>query len=119
LNYSDDYAKIRPKVEEVEKYKANNAEVFLIAHGIVAAACKVAVDKLKREGYKIGLVRPITLRPFPTKAISEVLVNAKRIIFLESALGQLARLFKGELYWINVPFVEATNQQLVLLQKRL
>lgn len=106
LNYADDYAKLRPEVEEHEEYQTKNAEILLVAHGIVSGACKAAVDELRKEGFKVGLFRPITLRPFPLRAATKILPKAEQIITVESALGQLARLFKDELYWINVPLIE-------------
>jgi len=106
LTYNDNYAKMRPEVEEYEEYKTDRAEFFLIAHGIVSAACKQAIDELRKKNFKVGLFRPITLRPFPTQAAGKILRKAKQIITLESASGQLARLFKDELYWLNMPFIE-------------
>jgi len=106
VNYSDEYNRVRERIEEYDEYQINGAEIILLAHGIVAAACKIAIDKLRKNGWKVGLFRPITLRPFPTKAASKLLGQAKKIIVLESAIGQLGELFKNELYWINVPLME-------------
>lgn len=109
LDYSDDFAKMRQEVEEAENYQTEGAKTIVIAHGIVAAAAKVAIANLRKSGQKVGLFRPITLRPFPIKMATEVLEKADRIITFESALGQLARLFKDELYWINLPLVEVNK----------
>ena len=69
---------------------------MIVAHGIVAGACQEAVKVLRSQGHKVGLFRPVTLRPFPaTKALNS-LQKSKRIIFVESALGQLAEIFKNE-----------------------
>ena len=106
LNYADQYAKDREKIEESEEYRLSGAKIVLLCHGIVAAACKPAIDSLRKKGLKIGLFRPITLRPFPLKAAAKILNKAEKIIILESALGQLSELFKSELCWINVPLVE-------------
>lgn len=106
LDYSQAFQKDRLKIEEHEAYRLEGAEIVLVVHGIVAAACKPAVDSLRKKGFKVGLFRPITLRPFPTQAGAKVLAQAKKIVVVESALGQLAQLFKNELYFINVPLVE-------------
>lgn len=106
LDYSDDFAKMRVAVEEAENYQTEGAKTVIIAHGIVAAAAKIAVTSLRQKGSSVGLFRPITLRPFPTAQAAKVLEKAKQIITIESALGQLARLFKDELYWINLPLTE-------------
>jgi len=104
--YSDEYQKKRKEIEEFEDYRLEGAETIIIAHGIVGAAVKEAVDSLRNRGQKVGLFRPITLRPFPLKGAKKVLEKAKKIITIESALGQLSELFKSEFYWINVPLLE-------------
>lgn len=109
LNYSDDFAKMRQEVEEAESYQTEGAKTIVIAHGIVAAAAKVAISNLQKDDQKVGLFRPITLRPFPIKIATEVLAKAEQIITFESALGQLAKLFKDELYWINLPLTEVNK----------
>lgn len=106
VNYSDEYNQVREEIEEYEEYQLEDAKIVLLAHGIVAAAVKPAVDQLRKKGLKVGLFRPITLRPFPAKAASKFLAEAKKIIVLESALGQLAELFKDEFYGVNIPLIE-------------
>lgn len=104
--YSDEYNQIRERIEEFEEYQLANAKIILLAHGIVAAAVKPAVDQLRKQGVPAGLFRPVTLRPFPSKGAKKILEKAEKIIVIESALGQLSELFKAEFYWINVPLVE-------------
>jgi len=109
VDYSDEYNRVREEIEEHQEYQTKEAKIILLAHGVVAAAAKVAVDKLKVEGVTVGLFRPISLRPFPTRAASKILGQAEKIIVLESAIGQLSELFKAELYWINVPLIEVNK----------
>jgi len=104
--YSDEYQKIREEIEEFEEYQLEGAKIIVLAHGIVAAAVKPAIDQLKKKGLSVGLFRPITLRPFPLEGAKRILEKAEKIIVIESALGQLAELFKSEFYWINVPLIE-------------
>ena len=106
LNYKNEYQKVRGKIEESESYFLEEAKTILLAHGIVAAACKPAIDRLRKKGLKIGLFRPITLRPFPETAMAKALKQAKKIIVLESALGQLSEIFKSEMFEIKLPLVE-------------
>jgi len=106
VNYSDEYNKVRGGIEEYEEYQVKDAKIVLIAHGIVAAAAKVAVDELRKRGGSIGLFRPITLRPFPVQAATKILNKAEKIIVLESAIGQLAELFKAELFGLNTTLIE-------------
>lgn len=51
-----------------EKYLVEDAEVVITAYGVSARIAKSAVDMLRKEGYKVGLVRPITVYPFPNEA---------------------------------------------------
>ncbi|GAU75597.1 3-methyl-2-oxobutanoate dehydrogenase subunit VorB [Fusibacter sp. 3D3] len=56
----------------VENYKVDDAEVILTAYGISARIAKSAVDHLRKEGFKVGLIRPITVHPFPNKAFEAI-----------------------------------------------
>ena len=112
INYSDEYQKIRQEIEEYEDYQAKDAKIILLAHGIVGAAAKMAVDELRKKGLSVGLFRPITLRPFPTQAASEIMAKAEKIMVIESALGQLAELFKAELFGLNTTLVEINKPAL-------
>ena len=104
IEIKDAWDKIAPEIEEHETYGDPNAEILIVAFGIVGAAAKQAIDQT--EG-KARLFRPITLRPFPTKAIRAAAKGAKRIIVPESAIGQLSRLVKEELYGAtHAPMVE-------------
>jgi len=109
LDYQKDYQAKREKIEEWETYRNRGAEIILIAHGIVAAACKPAVDLLRQKGIKAGLFRPITLRPFPVQPAVKTTKKATKIIVVESALGQLASLIKDELAWLKKPLIEISK----------
>lgn len=109
VDYSDKYQQMRAEIEEAETYQLENAKIVILAHGIVSSACKPAIDQLRKKGLRVGLFRPITLRPFPIKKAAKVLTAAEKIIVFESALGQLSGLFKNELYWINIPLVEVNK----------
>ena len=106
VNYENDYQKNRAEIEEAETYKLEDAKIALLAHGIVGSAAKIAVDKLREKGLKIGLFRPITLRPFPVIEAAKTLDKVEKIFVIESALGQLSSLFKDELYDLSIPLVE-------------
>ncbi len=104
IEIKDAWDKIAPEIEECETYGDPNAEILIVAFGIVGAAAKQAIDQTED---KARLFRPITLRPFPTKALRAAAKGAKRIIVPESAIGQLSRLVKEELYGAtDAPMVE-------------
>lgn len=109
VDYAEKYQQARPKIELAETYQTKGAETIILAHGIVAAACQQAVDRLRQKGKLVGLFRPITLRPFPQKQARKVLAQAKKVIIFESALGQLAELFKAELYDLSLPLIEVNQ----------
>ena len=105
-DYQREYERTRPEIEEFAEYETKDAKVILLAHGIVAGAAKEAIGELRKEGIKIGLFRPITLRPFPREAAYQILKSASQVISIESARGQLSRIFKDELYELKVPLRE-------------
>ncbi len=57
---------------QVEEYRLEDAEVVLTAYGISARICKSAVELLRAQGIKAGLIRPITVHPFPYAAYDHI-----------------------------------------------
>jgi len=96
------FDKIASDIIEFEDYKTLDADIVIVAHGIVGAAAKIAVDSLRKDGIKVGLFRPITLSPFPKNAIRKILKNKSMILVAESALGQLENLLKANIYGLTV-----------------
>jgi 2-oxoglutarate ferredoxin oxidoreductase subunit alpha len=80
------------KIEETEalheSYKTEDADIVIAAYGAVARVAKNTVDKMRSEGHKVGMIRPITLWPFPTKAFA-ALTGAKAFVVAEMSMGQL------------------------------
>lgn len=95
----EDFHKIAPEIAKSEEYLTDEAEVLLVAHGIVGSVVKEAVEQLRKNGVKAGLFRPITLRPFPKKQLDKVCgwESVKKVVVIESALGQLARVVRDQL----------------------
>lgn len=84
------YAEMEANEQRWESYRAEDAEVVLVAYGISARVSKEAVNMARARGIKLGLVRPITLWPFPVKAF-ETCKNAKAFMTVEiNILGQMA-----------------------------
>ena len=72
-----------------ESYYAEDADVVLVAYGISSRISKEAVNMARAEGFKLGLIRPITLWPYPVKAF-ETCKNAKAFMTVEiNILGQM------------------------------
>ncbi len=82
-----------------ESYRTEDADVVLVAYGIVARICKAAVDMLREQGIKAGLFRPITLFPFPYDAIRKLGDGGvKKFVSVELSCGQLIEDVKIGLY---------------------
>jgi len=102
--YEEDFNRIAPEIEEYKEYQADDAEILIIAHGIVARSAVTAVDELRKKGIKAGLFRPVTVRPLPVKPLRNAVSKAKKILFTESANGQLARMVLEKLYGLSTPY---------------
>lgn len=80
------YRKIEKDEVRVELYNTEDADFLIAAYGISARLCRDVVNRFKNERIKIGLMRPITLWPFPYSAIP---ANIKKIFVVELSAGQL------------------------------
>lgn len=74
----------------VEEYLVEDAEIAITAYGTVARIAKSAVDMLRADGIKAGLIRPITLYPFPKESFAKAADSAsvKEIVAVELSMGQ-------------------------------
>lgn len=79
----------RDAIEKFEAVDVADAEVVVLACGITARAARRAVQELRREGAKVGLFRPITLWPFPERALREAAARARHVLVPELNAGQL------------------------------
>jgi 2-oxoglutarate ferredoxin oxidoreductase subunit alpha len=94
-----DYENMSAEVTEFEQYKCNDAELIIFAHGIVANSAKIAVDIMRtKNNKKIGMFRPITLRPFPKTVASNIASKVGKVLVVESSNGHFARIIKENLY---------------------
>jgi len=97
------YNAVVPEIVEHKASHLEGAEIVVFAHGVVARAAEQAVSQLREAGYPAGFFRPITLRPFPDEAARQAVSQASRILVVESAYGQFARLLKESLYGSTIP----------------
>ncbi len=82
------YAEMK-KESRHEAYNLENAEIVMAAYGTTSRICKNAIDKLKEEGINVGLIRPMTLWPFPEKAFQEMPDTVKKVLTVEMSMGQM------------------------------
>lgn len=83
------YRKIEESETRYEEYLMDDAEIGIAAFGIAARVAKNAIAEARREGIKVGLVRPITLWPFPTEPFKRSLSHVGRYISVELSMGQM------------------------------
>jgi len=72
-----------------EKIDCDDADYLFIAYGSSARICQKAIEIARAKGIKVGLLRPITLFPYPTKAIQAMLGQVKGILSVEMSAGQM------------------------------
>jgi 2-oxoglutarate ferredoxin oxidoreductase subunit alpha len=72
-----------------EEYMMDDAEYCVVAFGIASRVAKNAVAEARKQGIKVGLIRPITLWPFPTKALRAAADKVKSFISVELSMGQM------------------------------
>ena len=74
---------------KIEKYKTEDAEVVVIAYGLVSRTARSCIDHLREKGTKVGLIRPITVWPFPYKEISDLAEKEVKFLVVEMSAGQM------------------------------
>jgi len=79
----------KPGLREVESYLADDAEVLFFAYGSSARAAKGTVNSARKEGLKVGLLKPVIIWPFPRSVVAKAAQKAKHIIVPELNLGQI------------------------------
>ena len=72
-----------------EEYSAEDAEILLVAYGITSRVAHAAVEMARAEGVRAGLLRPITLFPFPSERIHQLAGKAHTLLTVELSSGQL------------------------------
>jgi 2-oxoglutarate ferredoxin oxidoreductase subunit alpha len=83
------YNEIREKEVRFEEFQCEDAEYLLVAYGTSARVCQKSVELARAEGIKTGLLRPITLFPFPSKKINKLADKVKLILAVEMSAGQM------------------------------
>ena len=83
------YNEIREKEVRFEVFQCEDAEYLLVAYGTSARVCQKSVELSREQGIKAGLLRPITLFPFPSKQINKLADKVKLILTVEMSAGQM------------------------------
>jgi len=72
-----------------EEYKTDDAELVVVAYGVVSRIVYSAIDAARKDGLKVGLLRPITVWPFPTEIIKKLAKTASCFLAVELSTGQM------------------------------
>jgi 2-oxoglutarate ferredoxin oxidoreductase subunit alpha len=72
-----------------ETYLTDDAEMIVVAYGIGARIAKGAIKRLRQDNLKVGMIRPITLWPFPAKALREMAKTVGDFFVFEMSAGQM------------------------------
>ncbi|MGE0079130.1 MAG: 3-methyl-2-oxobutanoate dehydrogenase subunit VorB [Bacteroidales bacterium] len=83
------YREIEEKEVRFEKISCDDAEYLFVAYGSSSRICQKAVEIAREKGIKVGLLRLITLFPYPTKAIQSMVGQVKGILAVEMSAGQM------------------------------
>lgn len=83
------YERIKAKEQRAEEYLAADADIVVVAFGACARIARSAVNKAREQGIRAGLIRPVTLWPFPVAAIERAAASAGAFLTVEMNMGQM------------------------------
>ena len=83
------YKTIEENEPMYEEYLMDDAEICIVAFGVASRVSKNAIDIARKEGIKVGMIRPITLWPFPKKVLNEAADRVNKFISVELSMGQM------------------------------
>ena len=83
------YIRAQQTEPRFEQYRTEDADLLVVGYGIVSRVLRSAVDQARRQGIKVGLFRPITLWPFPSKQLATAGLRAEKVLTVELSNGQM------------------------------
>lgn len=112
-----------------QTFNTKDSDLILVAYGSVARIAKAAMDDARTKGLKVGLIRPVTLWPFPDKLIADSCGRTKKFLVVEMSAGQMVEdvrlavngMAKVDFYGRmggGVPSEEEILQQIEMLMKK-
>jgi len=81
----------QPKEIRWDEFQVEDAQILLVAYGTSARVCRTAVEIARDRGIAAGLIRPITVSPFPTEAVHRAAAKAGTVLVVEMSLGQMVQ----------------------------
>lgn len=89
LRYQATYEKIQANEVRYQEYFTEDADYIFVAFGSIARICLKAIEDAREQGLRIGLIRPITLWPFPSQLIADYSKKVKGMLVVEINAGQM------------------------------
>lgn len=83
------YEKIKATEQMWEEYQTDDAQIVVVAYGASSRVAHSAVDAARAEGIKVGMLRPITLWPYPEKPLKKLAEKADKFLCVEMSMGQM------------------------------
>ena len=83
------YAEIEENEVMYEEYMMDDAEICIVAFGVASRVSQNAIDEARKQGIKVGMIRPITLWPFPKKVLNAAADKVKAFVSVELNMGQM------------------------------
>jgi 2-oxoglutarate ferredoxin oxidoreductase subunit alpha len=83
------YKKVEENEIRYEATKVEDADILLVAYGTASRICRAAMTLARNQNLKVGLLRPITLWPFPMKILNDLASRIKKIMVVEMSAGQM------------------------------
>ena len=118
FNYEiqEKYAKIEKNEVDFEEYMVEDADIILVSYGTSSRLSRSAVDVARAEGIKLGLLRPITLFPFPKERIDELSKGGAKFVSVEMSNGQLREDVKAASHQDDVVLVNRMGGNVIELK---
>jgi len=86
---NDKYNLIEANEQKAESYCTEDADLVVVAFGLMSRIVKKAIMEVRKKGFKVGLIRPITLWPFPVDCVKKAAETAKLFLSVEISMGQM------------------------------
>lgn len=118
FNYGiqEKYDKIQENEVIYEEYLVDDAEIVLVSYGTSSRLSRTAVDIAREKGIKLGLLRPITLFPFPSERIGELANGGVKFVSVEMSNGQLLDDVKAAAHYDDVHLVNRMGGNVIELK---
>ncbi|MEA4882169.1 MAG: 3-methyl-2-oxobutanoate dehydrogenase subunit VorB [Clostridia bacterium] len=89
LALADRFEQVKANEVRCEAVNVDDADIVLAAYGTTARICRSVMDRARASGLRVGLMRPITVSPFPYDAIGKAARTAKAFLTVEMSMGQM------------------------------